>query len=167
MKKQVSRRGFLLWSARSVAALALLGGSGFLLRKHRRHRLYQIDPAKCTQCGRCATACVRTPSAVKCVNQFDICGYCDYCYGYYQGEMNNRELRCPYDAIVRKQVGDGVYEYTINEDKCIGCGVCVTNCRTLGNGSLYLQIRHDLCRECNQCAIADACPANAISIIQE
>ena len=167
MKDQVSRRGFLLWSIRSVAALALVGGSGLLLGKNKRYRLYQIDPAKCTECGLCATACVRTPSAVKCINQFDICGYCDYCYGYYQGEAENRELRCPYDAIVRKPQGEGRYEYTINEDKCTGCGVCVTNCRTLGNASFYLQIRHDLCHECNQCAIAEVCPVDAISIIEE
>ena len=25
-----------------------------------------------------------TPSAVKCLNQFDICGYCDLCFGYLQ-----------------------------------------------------------------------------------
>jgi len=29
------------------------------------------------------------------------------------------------------------------------------------NGSLYLQVRHDVCVNCNECAIAVACPAQA------
>jgi electron transport complex protein RnfB len=29
------------------------------------------------------------------------------------------------------------------------------------NGSLYLQVRHDRCLNCNQCSIAVACPTQA------
>ena len=37
----------------------------------------------------------------------------------------------------------------------------VKGCQEFGNGSLFLQIRHDRCQHCNQCAIALACPAQA------
>ena len=30
-----------------------------------------------------------------------------------------------------------------------------------GNGSLYLQVKQDLCVHCNECSIARACPAEA------
>ena len=49
----------------------------------------------------------------------------------------------------------------IDKELCIGCGRCVKGCAAFGNGSLFLQIRHDRCRHCNQCAIAVACPADA------
>ena len=51
---------------------------------------------------------------------------------------------------------------SVDEDRCIGCARCVKGCTQFGNGSLYLQIRHDLCVGCNECAIAAACPAEAI-----
>jgi electron transport complex protein RnfB len=31
-----------------------------------------------------------------------------------------------------------------------------------GNGSLYLQVNHDRCVNCNICAISTACPAQAL-----
>jgi electron transport complex protein RnfB len=34
-------------------------------------------------------------------------------------------------------------------------------CAQFGNGSLFLQVRHDRCVNCNQCAIAVVCPAGA------
>jgi electron transport complex protein RnfB len=53
------------------------------------------------------------------------------------------------------------YEYTIDEKLCNGCGKCVKGCNTFGNGSLFLQVRHDRCENCNECAIAVACPSGA------
>ena len=55
------------------------------------------------------------------------------------------------------------FEYVIDEDLCIGCAKCVKGCTSFGNGSLHLQIRHDLCLNCNQCSIARVCPNKAIS----
>ncbi|MDH3981879.1 MAG: hypothetical protein OES84_03145, partial [Kiritimatiellaceae bacterium] len=46
-------------------------------------------------------------------------------------------------------------------DLCIGCGICVEGCSVFGNGSMYLQVKHDLCVNCNECAIANACPSEA------
>jgi electron transport complex protein RnfB len=108
-------------------------------------------------------------SAVKCINAFDMCGYCDICTGYF--EMNYTSLdtaaenqMCPTGAIVRHFVeersGQRFYEYTIDEPLCIGCGKCVKGC-ALMNGSLYMQVQHDRCLNCNECAIAIACPTHA------
>ncbi len=68
---------------------------------------------------------------------------------------------CPTGAIARALVEDPYHEYTFNESLCIGCGKCVKGCSTFGNGSLHLQVRHDRCKNCNQCAIAVACPSRA------
>jgi electron transport complex protein RnfB len=112
-------------------------------------------------------------SAVRCVNCFDLCGYCDVCTGYF--EMNYTALdtaaenqACPTGAILRKfiedKAGQRFYEYTIDEPLCIGCGKCVKGC-ALMNGSLYLQVQHDLCLDCNECSIATACPTQAFYLV--
>lgn len=128
--------------------------------------VWQIDTAKCIACGKCATECVLNPSAVKCVHEHPICGYCELCFGYYvdqraddQEQAENR--RCPTDAVRRTPVEPPYYQYHIEEADCIGCGLCVEGCRQFGNGSLILQVRHDRCVNCNQCAIALACPSGA------
>ena len=127
---------------------------------------WQIDPDKCVQCGKCETECILAQSAVKCVHQYASCGYCLFCSGYYQDkriEFNTagENMRCPTDAIIRTYVEDPYFEYKIDEEKCIGCGKCVKGCLAFGNGSLFLQVRRDLCRNCNECRIAKACPADA------
>ena len=55
----------------------------------------------------------------------------------------------------------GEHEYTIDEPLCIGCAKCVKGCNAFGNGSLFLQVRHDRCLNCNECSIAAACPSQA------
>jgi electron transport complex protein RnfB len=37
----------------------------------------------------------------------------------------------------------------------------VKGCSAFGNGSLQLQVHHDLCVNCNQCSIARNCPSDA------
>jgi electron transport complex protein RnfB len=128
--------------------------------------VWQIDPEKCTQCGRCATHCVLAPSAVKCVHSYAICGYCDLCGGYQRPDAKSRTTGaenqlCPTAAIRRKFIEDPYYQYTIDEPLCVGCGLCVEGCGMFGNGSLYLQVKQDLCVNCNECAIATACPSDA------
>ena len=165
----MTRREFLRLLLRSGGILALGGGVAALASRKEAHgaTVWQIDTAKCTQCGKCATECVLGPSAVKCVHQYSICGYCELCFGYYQDKRpDNAETaenqRCPTDAIRRSFVQDPYYQYVIEEAKCIGCGICVKGCKTFGNGSLVLQLRHDRCVNCNQCAIAEQCPSGAI-----
>ncbi len=68
---------------------------------------------------------------------------------------------CPLGAIQRRFIEEPYFEYTIDETLCVGCGKCVKGCNAFGNGSLYLQVRHDRCVNCNDCAIARACPAGA------
>jgi Na+-translocating ferredoxin:NAD+ oxidoreductase subunit B len=127
---------------------------------------WQLDPNKCIACGRCQVNCVLTVSAVKCVHAYDICGYCRRCSGYFEpkaAELNTaaENQQCPMGAIKRTFIEDPYYEYHIDEALCTACGKCVRGCREFGNGSLFLQVRHDRCLNCNQCSIASACPAQA------
>jgi Na+-translocating ferredoxin:NAD+ oxidoreductase subunit B len=163
-----NRRGFI-GDALRVAATVGIGGAAAALavRKGRSGQLvWQIDPGKCIACGNCATYCVLDESAVKCVHSFSMCGYCDLCTGYFRPSpiaLNSgaENQLCPTGAIRRGFVEDPYYEYTIDERLCIGCGKCVKGCNAFGNGSLYLQVRHDRCQHCNECAIAVACPSQA------
>jgi electron transport complex protein RnfB len=132
--------------------------------------VWQIDPYKCIQCGRCQINCVLKPSAVKCVQSYAVCGYCNLCTGYIRPDSKNlntgaENQLCPTSAIKRTFVEDPYYQYSIDESLCIACGKCVKGCFEFGNGSLYLQIRHDRCVNCNDCNIAHNCPAKAISRI--
>lgn len=129
--------------------------------------VWQIDPDLCTACGLCATSCVLNPSAVKCVHIYTMCGYCDLCGGYLKPGHIGRNTAaenqlCPTAAIERKFIEEPYYEYNIIEDLCIGCGLCVKGCAAFGNSSFQLQIRHNLCLDCNQCAISSKCPSDAI-----
>jgi Na+-translocating ferredoxin:NAD+ oxidoreductase subunit B len=163
----MKRRGFLKDGLRAAAALGIGLLGGFLFGKSRKKNLvWQIDPDICVQCERCAEACVITPSAVKCVHAYDVCGYCELCGGYHNPHADAQDTAaenqlCPTGAIKRTFIEDPYYEYTIIEEKCIGCALCVKGCGAFGNGSLYLQVRHDRCVNCNECAIAKVCPSGA------
>ena len=167
--KKLNRRKFIDTTMR-IGAGALIAGTGVwaVTGASDEKMVWQIDPFKCTQCGRCATDCVLNTSAVKCIHAFDLCGYCDLCGGYLKPDANALDTGaenqlCPTAAITRKFIEEPYFEYEIIEDLCIGCGKCVKGCTSFGNGSLHLQIRHDLCDNCNICAIARVCPSDAIS----
>ncbi len=170
-KSPIKRREFLRILGSAVAGGTILILSGGLARKIKWQEAsvyWQIDPQKCTQCGRCETHCVLPVSAVKCLHANKVCGYCDLCGGYYRSnvkELNTaaENLMCPTGAIERKFVEDPYFEYTIDESLCNGCGKCVKGCSSFGNGSLYLQIKRDLCKDCNECTISTACPSGAIT----
>jgi H+/Na+-translocating ferredoxin:NAD+ oxidoreductase subunit B len=165
------RRDFLRDGFRvtGVVAAGVLGGFLAGRRGSASEGRWQIDPDKCIACGLCATDCVLDESAVKCVQCFDMCGYCDICTGYFTADYSATNTAaenslCPTDAVIRtfveEKAGQGFYQYTIDENACIGCGKCVKGC-ALMNGSLYLQIQHDRCVNCNECAIALVCPSRA------
>ena len=160
----MKRRAFL-GGAATLGLGAILGA--LFPRLRTRGTVWQIDPYKCTYCGLCATECVLELSAVKCVHAFDMCGYCNLCTGYFEPQpvgLNTgaENQLCPTGAIERKFIEDPYFEYHIKEPLCVGCAKCVKGCTTFGNGSLYLQIRHDRCVNCNECSIASACPPDAI-----
>lgn len=48
------------------------------------------------------------------------CGYCRDCHFC--------EDICPEQAIVRRENGDGTFEYCSLDEKCIGCGICAGVC---------------------------------------
>lgn len=167
--KSKNRREFIQSGVRLSLALALGSVSGLALSKVvKDDYVWQIDPFECTQCGRCATDCVMSPSAVKCVHAYDLCGYCDLCGGYFKPDANELSTAaenqlCPTSAIERKFIEEPYFEYHIIEDLCIGCAKCVEGCTSFGNGSLHLQIIHDICLNCNECSIARVCPSDAIT----
>ena len=167
-KKNGSRREFVKRAGKLAMAVPVLSLPVILAgRTHIKGYVWQIDPFKCTSCEQCKTGCVMTPSAVKCANAFPMCGYCDFCPGFLrQGakkyETGAENQLCPVGAIKRKFVEEPYFEYAIDEKLCDGCSKCVKACFDFGNGSLYLQIMHNLCLNCNQCAIARICPSDAI-----
>lgn len=167
--KRYNRRNFLEKGARITLGISLAGiGTLAVTRAGTDKYVWQIDPFKCTQCGRCATDCVLSPSAVKCVHAYDLCGYCDLCGGYFKPGVTKLETGaenqlCPAAAIERRFIEEPYFEYIIDEELCIGCAKCVKGCSAFGNGSLHLQIRHDICKNCNECSIARVCPSDAIS----
>jgi len=166
---RISRRDFLNSGIRFSIVLGLGAVGGHLLtRSQARQMVWQLDSSKCIQCGRCATNCIKTPSAVKCVHVYSMCGYCDLCGGYFRPETKElttaaENQLCPTSAIKRKFVEEPYFQYEIDDALCIGCGKCVKGCTSFGNGSLQLQVRHDFCDNCNECAIARDCPAEAFS----
>ncbi len=164
----VTRREFLASGLKAAAGLGVAGLAGLVSTKSiAAGTVWQIDPDACVQCGTCSKSCVLSPSAVKAVHAYDVCGYCDLCSGYLQPAAKRLDTSaesrlCPTGAITRRFVEDPYYEYTIDEVRCIGCAKCVKGCTAFGNGSLFLQIRHDRCANCNACSAARNCPARAI-----
>jgi electron transport complex protein RnfB len=170
--KTQNRRKFIQNGVRFSLLLSLGTLTAAALRKVTADNyVWQIDPFECKQCGRCATECVMKPSAVKCVHAFALCGYCDLCGGYLKPDANQRSTAaenqlCPTAALERKFIEEPYFEYQINKDLCIGCAKCVAGCTSFGNGSLHLQIIHDICENCNECSIARVCPSNAIKRVK-
>ena len=166
----MDRRTFLKWTGRGAAVVAL-GTVG--VRAGRAagidRPIWQIDPDKCIRCGKCETACVRKPSAVKCLNDLELCANCFACHGHVHTSKNkicdpeNDAKVCRGDAVIRTRIGRSQRNiYTINHDLCVGCGDCVERCTTIGMQSMFLSILPTLCLGCNECAIAKVCPGNAI-----
>ena len=167
-KYNLTRRNAVSWLLRAGSAAVIAGIVARISGKPSGggRPVWQIDPRKCIQCGKCETACVLQQSAVKCVHGMEMCGYCKLCFGYFKPDASRLDEAaenqvCPTGAIVRKFIEPPYFEYSIDEDLCTGCGLCVKGCTNFGNGSLYLQVRHDLCVDCNSCRIAEVCPADA------
>ncbi len=187
MKKQPTRRDVLGHVVRGTGLLVLGGAAVHLVRRANAEGAWWIDPTKCVNirlgatgvevCDLCATDCVLPLSAIRAVNEFSECGRCCICPAYYDVRsevgpdgLPSRKL-CPRDAITREAIGEvdpedplnNFYEYTIDEDKCNGCGACVMGCKEpAGLGSIRLEVRYDVCLDCNRCTIAQVCPDDAI-----
>ncbi len=152
-----------------LATLGLIGAKG--LTKEAKS-FWQIDPSKCVKCGLCETECVKPISAVKCKHQYESCGYCDFCSGFYHEgrtalDTSAENLLCPRDALKRKFIEEPYFEYQVDEDLCTACGKCVKGCADFGNGSLFLQVSREECLNCNECTIAKVCPSDAFVRVGE
>jgi len=167
--KTINRREFVKKGLGTVAGVSLAGVAGALaVNSSSEELVWQLDPNKCVQCEKCATNCVLHESAVKCVHSYSMCGYCDLCSGYLQPGAKSRDTGaesqlCPTGALKRTYIEDPYFEYTIDEELCIGCSKCVKGCSAFGNGSLYLQVKQDRCMNCNECSIARVCSSQAFS----
>ncbi|MBN1999334.1 ferredoxin, partial [candidate division KSB1 bacterium] len=153
--EEKNRRSFLKSGFHTLSALGIGALAGVsVYRSSKDDMVWQIDPDLCVQCENCVTECVLSPSAVKCVHAYAMCGYCDLCGGYLQPntsllDTGAESQLCPTGAIKRTFVEDPYFEYIIDEELCVGCGKCVKGCGSFGNGSLFLQVRHNLCVNCN------------------
>jgi Na+-translocating ferredoxin:NAD+ oxidoreductase subunit B len=186
MATRVSRRELLTNAGRGAGLLGLGGAVAYLARKAGAADVWQIDPTRCIDirlgatgvpvCESCATTCVLPLSAVRAVNDHARCGRCCICPAYFDvasevGADGLPTLKlCPRDAIRRTPIGkvdpsdplNNFYEYVIDEKLCNGCGRCVMNCKEpAGLGSIRLEVRHNLCLNCNRCSISEACPEAA------
>jgi electron transport complex protein RnfB len=187
MSEDMTRRDVLTKAVRGTVLLALGGGAGFLVKKAHAQVVWQIDAARCVNsrlgevgveaCNLCTIECVVALSAVRAVNEYSRCGRCNICPAYFDinSAVDEKGLPsvklCPRDAITRKCIGradpedpaNNFYEYVIDEEKCDGCGKCVMKCKEpLGLGSIVLRVRYNKCVNCNRCAIARACPKEAL-----
>jgi Na+-translocating ferredoxin:NAD+ oxidoreductase subunit B len=187
MSKPLSRRNAMRRLGQGALVVGMGTAAGYLVNKADGQIVWQIDPQRCLNsrlgevgikaCELCVSECVVSQSAVRAVNEFSKCGRCYICPAYYNvksavdREGLPSEKLCPRDAITRKPIGEAdpadpannFYEYEIDEEKCDGCGRCVMACKEpAGLGSIQLRVRHDLCVSCNQCAISNACPKDAL-----
>ncbi len=179
-----TRRDFLRIAGHAAGGVALAGAAARIFSApaddavfipQARRFAWQIDPGKCLSCGTCETACVRKPSAAKAINDPKKCSNCVVCYGHIKNLHiesekidSDGERICPRDAVLRKNFCggvDGMFIYSHDHAKCTGCAACVKKCNEEGSASMFMVIRPDLCLGCNECAIAFACPHNAIERI--
>lgn len=186
MSDKPTRRDVLGHAVRGATLIGLGGVAVYLGRKSSAEGAWQLDVGKCVNsrlgaigidvCDKCATTCVLALSAVRAVNDHAKCGRCYICPAYFdiksavdQHGLPSQKL-CPRDAIIRTPIGEvdpsdpanNYYEYTIDEQKCNGCGICVMGCKEpAGLSSIRLDVRQNLCVDCNRCSIAIACPDKA------
>lgn len=186
MSDKPTRREVLGHAVRGATLLGLGGAAAYLVSKSGSEGAWQVDCTKCVNsrlgalgvevCEKCATECVLALSAVRAINDHAACGRCYVCPAYFDvksaidAEGLPSGKLCPRDAIDRKPIGwidpddpaNNYYEYTIDEKLCNGCGKCVMACKEpAGLTSIRLEVRHNLCLDCNRCAIAQACPDDA------
>ncbi len=186
MNDKPTRREVLGHAVRGATLLGLGGAITYLAGKAGAEGAWRLDPDKCVNsrlgvhgkdaCPACSVSCVLPLSAVRAVNDHSKCGRCYICPAYFDVQsaitpdgLPSQKL-CPRDAIQRKPIGyvdpadpaNNYYEYVIDETRCNGCGKCVLACKEpAGLSSIRLEVRYDLCQDCNRCSIAIACPDHA------
>lgn len=88
-------------------------------RKETYDQLPAIDPAR-VKLEYYDPRVLAFDDPVSCAGQCASCGACRDC--------GMCETICPQSAIIRRDLGDGNYEYAVEADRCIGCGFCAGAC---------------------------------------
>ena len=134
MNPEPTRREVLGHAVRGTGLLALGGGLACLVPKAGRHGVWVIDPTKCVNIRLGATGV----------------DYCD---------------KCATTCVVTLSAVRAVNEYS----KCGRCCICpgyfevTSEIGPAGLSSVRLEVRYDLCVNCNRCAIDHACPDDALT----
>lgn len=153
------------------AAVFLLAVAGVVVgsskSKDSASGLWSIDNSSCVGCGGCATNCVRPESAVSAIMNESVCPQRLDCPAFFRKsavlEDSPENELCPAGAINREHVTDSLFRYTIDQNKCIGCGKCSKICQKKCESAITLVIDKDECVDCNECQIAITCPKDAVS----
>ncbi len=85
-------------------------------RMQEKRDVIQYERIKTAYYEACQTSFSPAAEGHKCLS----CGTCRDCHMC--------EATCYYGAISRIDLGEGLYEYVVDEEKCIGCGFCAGIC---------------------------------------
>jgi ferredoxin len=115
-----------------------------------------IDQDNCIGCGECLESCFYEAIALPEKSEYSIdtrfCIECGKCKEF-----------CTYDAIIVSTI-----DYIFHEDKCVGCGECISECENEGNCISYEKEDYTVRNKCKldrchlQCLAV--CPEEAITI---
>ncbi len=186
-----TRRGFVKVSSAFVASMVALGllpetaaalptsSSGAVDYYAAPTHVLKVDRARCTGCQRCEMSCTLTndgvsqPAAARIHvrDGFNFGAGLDTSDGiYYSQEWQVRachmcktalcQTACPQVAIYSDDNG----VRTVDTDKCVGCGTCVTACPwsipVINNQTGTMQ----KCIACGRCS--EQCPNGAIELVE-
>lgn len=131
-----------------------------------RGKLLTADPTKCTGCRMCELVCsfnkekVFNPAKARLrVDRIeppalDVVTACRQCAKPTCAEV------CPVKVITRNERG----VTTVNEEKCIGCGLCVENCPF---GAININPDNNVPMFCDQCGeCVKYCPVKTLRLVE-
>ena len=99
----------------ALAVEAYLNGKNYQAEEKARIPAGRLSDAYFKKCHTC-----EAPKANEDYNRCISCGTCRDCHMCY--------MSCPEKAISRQVMPDGSFQYTSDDEKCIGCGICAGVC---------------------------------------
>ncbi len=99
----------------ALAVDAYLAGQAFAAKQKNKLPVARLSTAYFKKCHSCDL-----PAATEDYNRCISCGTCRDCHMCHKS--------CPENAISRRILSDGGFEYSSDPEKCIGCGICAGIC---------------------------------------